>query len=149
MTNNNELYRVYNKTKFSIGVQFPDGRNYNIKPNNFLLLDANDIAMIENQCSKKRFISQRMLVPMNEKDEPVDLMQVFRIQNNEEADEHMEDSDIKAKLAMTVKKVEAWLEPIEDETELYAIWSVAKAMDLPASKLKVLKAKIPNKEWLE
>lgn len=149
MANNNELYRVYNKTKYSIGVQFPDGRNYNIRQNNFLLLDANDIAMIENQCRKKRFISSGMLVPMSEKDEPVDLMELFRIQSVDDGEKHMEDDDIKSKLSMSLKKLEAWIEPIEDETELYAIWSVAKEMDLPASKLKVLKAKIPNKEWLE
>ena len=149
MTNSNELYRVYNKTKYAIGVQFPDGRAYNIRPNNFLLLDANDIAMIENQCRRKKFISQKMLVPMNEQDEPVDVMGLFRIQEADEGDKHLDEDDLKVKLNQSIKKMEAWLNTVTDESELYAIWDAAKQMDLPASKLKILNAKIPNREWLE
>ena len=146
--NNNELYRVYNTCIYSIGVKFQDGRQYNIRPGSFILLNANDIAMIENESQRDKFISSGKLVPKNERDEKVDIMELFRIQNNDSEQVHYSVEEIKQKLGQSIKKVEAWLDTIEDEAELCAVWQTAKSMDLPASKLKMLDTKIPNREWL-
>lgn len=144
--NNNELFRVYNTCKYDIGVKMQDGRQYNIRPGTFILLDANDIAMIENQCRQDKFFAKGMLVAKTDKDEPVDTMQEFRIMEEEG---HNDEDTIKAKLSQPVKKIEAWLETVTDQAELYAIWDTAKTMDLPSSKLKLLNSKIPDRNWLE
>lgn len=62
---------------------------------------------------------------------------------------HMNDEEITAMLKKSVKQIEAWLNDMTDPAELHAVYIVAKEMDLPASKLKLLNAKVPTKDWLE
>ena len=141
-----ELYRVYNTCKYDIGIRMQDGRSYNIRPKTFVLLSKSDIAMVENECGEDKFFAKGMLVAKTEEDDPVDIMKEFRIVEEEG---HNDEDTIKAKLAMPVKKIEAWIDTITDEAELYAIWDTAKTMDLPSSKLKLLNSKIPDRNWLE
>ena len=142
---NDQLYRVYNECKYNIGVTLQTGMSYNIRPKTFVLLNANDIAYIENACRHDKFFAKGMLSIRDDEENKVDLRQ-FRIVEEEEA--YHSDTDIQDHLKQSAKKIEAWLETIEDKAELFAIWDVAKDMDLPASKLKVLNAKIPNREWI-
>ena len=54
-------------------------------------------------------------------------------------------------LKKPLKNVEAWVNGIDDPEELHAIYAVykSKKVDLPASKLKILKTKMPEKDWLQ
>lgn len=89
-----------------------------------------------------------MLVAVDKEGKEVDFEKIG-IYVEEGVPVHMNDDEIKAILHKPVKQVEAWFKNIEDPAELHAIFVVAKTMDLPASKLKILKAKLPAKEWLE
>ena len=141
-----EIYRVYNRCRHDIGVKFQDGRQYNIKPGKFVFMDKNDIAMVENSGKSDKSFAQGKLVATDDNDNPVDIKALFRIAPAEEKDKHHTDDEIKQKLSQTAKKFETWINEITDEVELYNIWMVAKDMDLPASKLKILKDKMPNRE---
>ena len=62
---------------------------------------------------------------------------------------HLSDQEIVAELRKSAKSIEAWLKDIDSPEELHAIFDVSKTMDLTASKLKVLQAKMPNKDLLD
>ena len=143
-----EYYRVYNRCKYDIGVKKQDGQTTNIKAGNFVLLTPDDIASIEGLCSGKKFFSQKMLVPVDENGTELPL-EKFLIFEDPDAVQHLNDAEITAALKAPVKKFEEWLKKIDDPEELHAIYTVAKGMDLPASKLKILNNKIPYKDWLE
>lgn len=143
-----ELYRVYNKCKYDIGVVRQNGHLANIKAGNFTMLSGDDIAYIEGMCTGKKFFSQKMLVPVDGAGDEVPL-EKFLIFEDPNAPVHLSDDEITAALKGPIKKVDEWLKKIDDPEELHAIYKVAMTMDLPASKLKILNAKIPNKDWLE
>ena len=143
-----EYFRVYNRCKYDIGVTRQDNQSINIRAGNFVMLTANDIAFIEGLCANKRFFSQKMLVPVDDAGNEVPL-EKFLIYEDPDAVQHLNDGEIIAALKAPVKKVEEWLNKIDDPEELHAIYKVAMGLDLPASKLKILNAKIPNKDWLE
>ena len=56
----------------------------------------------------------------------------------------MDDIDIKKKLALSVNKLGAWLDTIEDKVLLHRIADIAKENDIPASKMKLIAAKVPE-----
>ena len=89
-----------------------------------------------------------MLVPVDDKGDDINLADLGVV-TYEDDPVHMNDDEISAMLKKPVKQIETWLENIEDPAELHAIFLRAKEMDLSAAKLKVLKAKMPSKEFLE
>ena len=141
-------YRVYNRCKYDIGVTVTDGRQYNIKPGSFAFMTAADIEYVESICQGKKFFGSGMLVAVdgNNKEIPLDRLNIVEA---EEGEKSLTDEEITAALKKSVKAVEAWLNAIDDPVELHAIYKVASEMDLPASKLKILSAKMPNKDWLD
>lgn len=142
------LYRVYNRCKHDIGVMKQNGIGVNIKAGGFQMLSANDIAFIESNCASVKYFSQKMLVPVDDDGNDVPLRQVH-IPEYDEAFVHMNDVEITAALKGSLKKIEEWLNNIDDPAELHAIYKVAQELDLPASKLKLLSTKMPNKDWLD
>ena len=142
------LYRVYNRCKHDIGVMKQNGIGVNIKAGGFQMLSANDIAFIESNCANVKYFSQKMLVPVDDDGNDVPLRQVH-IPEYDEAFVHMNDAEITAALKGSLKKIEEWLNNIDDPAELHAIYKVAQELDLPASKLKLLSSKMPNKDWLD
>ena len=140
-------YRVYNRCKHIIGVQLVNGRSLMIRPNSFQMLSAEDIAYIESVCRTVRYFSSKILVPTDNHGNEIPLEE-FGIPVYEGDAVHMNDNEINAMLKKPVKQVEAWLNNIEDPAELHAIFLEAKKMDLSAAKLKLLTAKMPNKDFL-
>ena len=120
-------FRAYNRCKFDIGVKTAQGREYNIKPDSFALLTMDDIAFIDSVCQKKKLFGSGMLEAVDANGKPIST----------------------AALKKSLKAFTEWLNGIDDPVELHAIYTVASGMDLPASKLKVLNAKMPNKDWLD
>ena len=144
MFNGDERFKVYNRTRCDIGVKLLNGVEYNIVPGSFRILTANDILYLET-AFRGNFFTKKLLVPVGEDGKDID-MSAFGLGALPHA--HRDDSEIADMLKQSAKKIEAWLDEIDDKEELHAIYEVAKDMDLPASKLKILNAHIKNKDWL-
>lgn len=140
-------FRVYNRCKYDIGVTLTSGQQPNIKAGSFLPLTVNDILYIESVCSKRKFFSSKMLVAVSDDGKDLTLEDLGGYAD-ENSLPHMNDEEIISALKKPLKAFEAWFNKIDDPEELHAVYMVAKEMDLPASKLKILKSKAPNKDWL-
>ena len=141
-------FRVYNRCKYDIGVNLINGQAPNIRAGGFQLLTVNDILYIESLCSNIKFFSSKRLVAVDDDGNELTLEQLGGYPDDT-VPKHLDDEEITAMLKKPLKAMEAWLNDINDSEELHAIYMAAKELDLPASKLKLLKNKIPNKEWLE
>ena len=145
--NGDQKFRVYNKCKYDVGVKLTSGQAPNIKAGSFLPLSVNDILFIESICTGKKFFSAKMLVAVDDSGRELTLEELGGYEDPY-SPPHLSDEEITAALKKPAKAIEAWLNEIEDPVELHAIFEVAKGLDLPSSKLKVLSSKMPNKEWL-
>ena len=141
-------FRVYNRCKYDIGVRTAEGREYNIKPNSFALLTVDDIEYIDSICQGKKFFGSGMLEAVDAKGDTLSCEQVGVVEADE-SEKMLSDEEITAALKKPVKAFDEWINKIDDPVELHAIYTVASGMDLPASKLKILNAKMPNKDWLD
>jgi len=140
-------FRVYNRCKYDIGVYLINGLGINIRAGSFQMLTVNDILYIENLCTKDKFFSSKRLVIVDDSGKELTLDQIGGYQDDS-VPQHLNDEEITAMLKKPVKALEAWLADIDSAEELHAIYLIAKEMDLSSSKLKVLKAKLPNKDFL-
>lgn len=147
MLNGDLRLRVYNRAKYSVGVKTLNGIQYNITPGSFQILTVNDILYIES-AFKSKFFTRKILVPVDESGKDIDMAELGYGNMADIQEVHYNDNQIADMLKQSVKKIEAWIETINDAAELHAIFEVAKDMDLPASKLKVLNSHIKNKDWL-
>lgn len=129
--------RVWNDTKADIGLRDYRGIEYNIKPKSFVMLDEDDVAYFVS-------IARCMF------DEPHRL----RIENKESAqkcgvDTEQEDITnheyIKKALNRTVSKVRDYIADINDPFLADVVVEVANEMDLPNSKMSILRDKWPEK----
>lgn len=145
MINGEQRLRVYNRAIYDIGVRLINGVSFNISPNSFQIMTANDIMFIESAYSNSRFFTRKLLVPVDDTGKDIEMSEFGFV---DAEDMHKDDKEISEMLKQSAKKLEAWLATIDDDAELHAIYTVATKMDLPASKLKILSAKIKNKDWL-
>lgn len=141
-------FRTYNRCNYDIGIRLENGREVNIKPGSFALLTAADIEYVDSICQGKKFIASKMLVPVDTAGNEIDLASLCSIVVDE-AEEVLTEDAITAALKKSVKQIQAWIDSIDDPVELHSIYQIASQMDLPASKLKILNAKMPNKDWLD
>jgi hypothetical protein len=141
-------YRVKNMCRYDIGVQTTNGLRLMIAAGSFQLMTADDIAYVESICTVNKFFSKRMLVPYDSMGNEVPLDKLGMYVSEDEI-QHMDDTTITTMLKQSPKKIEAWLADINDPAELDAISAVAKTMDLTASKLKVINAKMPHNDILD
>lgn len=147
MVNGETKYRVWNYAKFNIGVRLINGLEYNITPDSFILMTVDDILHIETRYPSLGLFSRKYLVPADANGNVLDIAEIGLLPTTEEV--HQTDEEITAMLGSSVRKIEAWISEIHDPAELHAIYEVAKAADLPASKIKVLKKYIQDKDWLD
>lgn len=56
--------------------------------------------------------------------------------------------EIRRKLGLRTSLIKSWLEGIHEPYLLDAVYDVAMGMDLPASKLQILKEYMPDKEFI-
>lgn len=139
--------RVYNRCKYDIGVITSAGLPVNIAANTFRMFTANDVLFIETNCNSVGYFSSGMLVPTDVDGKEISISE-FGLYT-EDVKQIISDDEITSMLKQSTKKIEAWLKDITDETELHSIYMVAKDLDLPMSKVKILKAAMPNKDWLD
>lgn len=140
-----QRYRVYNECKYDIGVRLVNGQEIVIRHNSFQMLTADDINYIESVCTEIKFFAKKMLVPKDEHGEVLDFQKLGMFVE-EDPFPHLTDDEIAQKFKQPIKKIEEWLAGVEDPAELHGIAEVAKTLDLPASKLKVLNAKMPERD---
>ena len=142
-------YRVYNRCKHDIGVYISNGQqSLNIKAGSFAVLSVNDILYIESICNKRKYFSGKMLVPVDDSGKDLSLEDIGGF-TDESAPVHHNENEIESNLKKPFNAFKAWISKIEDPVELHEIWEVGKKMDLPASKLKILSSKMPNRDLLE
>lgn len=130
--------RVYNPNKFDVGIRLLNGMEQNVRHGSFVMLTQDDIDYIASV--SKVFSKARLRVEAAEEKEVLESLGI----NKDEDPNFMDDIDIKKKLALSVNKLGAWLDTIEDKALLHRIADIAKENDIPASKMKLIAAKVPE-----
>lgn len=137
-----EMVNVYNKNKFNIGIKKPDGTSLNIRPGSFIMLTQNEIDWLNSVCD---FIPKGIL----QLDEAHSYITEKMGINIKESVYAMDDGAIKDHLNMSVKKLEDWLNGINDKMLISRICDVAETMDISRTKMKMLKDKLPERDMLD
>lgn len=149
----NKTYRIANKCKYDIGVLVNNGsQGVNIPAgSSHVRLSVDDIRAIEDMSSKRRVFSAGMLVILGDDNKELRLEDIggYTDAYTEENQKHLSDEEIEKNLKKPYKAVEAWLNKIDDPTELESVINVAKAIDINMSKLKLIQAKMQNRDLLD
>lgn len=150
--NGSQTFRIANKCKYDIGVPLMNGQGVNIPAgSSYIKLSVDDILRIEGMCHKRKVFSAGMLVPVTDDGKELTLEDLggYTDSYTSENQKHLSDEEIKQNLKKNFKAFEAWVNKIEDLSEIDAIIAVAKAEDISMSKLKVLQARVPDKDILD
>lgn len=142
-----EKIRVHNMCKHDYGVITAKNMHINIRPGSFALQTEDDIAYIQSVTAdgKKPFSVGKLVA---ERNGDTSVMEEIGIEKDEQ--NFLEsDEQIDKRLKGTVASMKKWLDDITDPTLLFNIAERAKALDLPASKLKAIAEKVPNADLLE
>jgi len=147
----NTTLRVYNRCKYDIGVILLSGRDVNISAGNFIRMSVDDIMHIEGLCRNRKFFSAKMLVPVDNNGKELTLEDIdgYTDTYTEENQHHYSEEELEKELRKPFKSFEAFIKKVEDPSELDAVIRVAKKMDLPQSKMKVLQARVPGRDLLD
>ncbi|MBP3647564.1 MAG: hypothetical protein J6K55_14195 [Clostridia bacterium] len=136
-----EKIRVYNPRKFAIGVILQNGAERAILPGSFALLSKDDIEYLASIAPA--LFEDENLLQIEDRTVAVDLGFIDSLEKPV-----LDADEIRRCLGQRISQVKAWLEGIEEEYLLDAICDVAAEMDLPASKLQLLKERMPEREFL-
>lgn len=130
--------RVTNPNRFPVGVQLLNQTKIAIQGGSFRNLTQDDIEYIMSQC---QYFQQGVLRIDEKAKELVDI-------HVEEADKanFLSDEELAKKLSGTVKALKEFVEPIENRVLADRLLQIAKGMDLPASRMKVLTDKFGEQD---
>lgn len=134
----NERVRVNNVTPYAIGLKSQSGVEYNIRPHAFVMMHRDDVEY-NMAIAPKLFASPVRLVV-----EDQDLNDIMGVVPTEEIACDIE--TIEKMLKCSASKIEAWMNDNNYPHILETVFEVAKTMDLPASKIKVLQKFMPNRD---
>lgn len=149
MYSGEKTFRVFNKCKHDIGVKINNGtQSINIISGGFVMLSANNILYIENICRRRKFFSAGMLTIVDQDTGKEVTLEEIGGYTNERTEKHHSQEEVAAHLKKSAKQIEAWLDTIKDLAELHEIIAIAKEMDLQASKLRILQARVPAEDLL-
>ena len=142
--------KLVNPQKFDVGVRTQDRpMGMNIKAGSFVLVSTDDVSYIS---SISNIIQRGLLRIENLSGDTNDTAHEVEmsIGIDPEHDPHFsDDEDIRKHLASTPKKIGEWLDTITEPFVLDRVNDVAMSMDnLTAPKLKVLKAKMPERDFI-
>lgn len=135
--------RVINPQKFDVGVITQDKPiGLNIKAGGFVMLTQDDIDYIMSISS----LFQRGFLRIEET-KAAEIFESVGIDIKNDPN-FIDDEDIRKKLGGTAKSIEKWLSTVNEEHILDRVFDVAQDMNLSMSKIKVLQAKMPNRNFL-
>lgn len=137
----NERVRVKNITSYAIGLKSQSGVEYSIRPRTFAMMHRDDVEY-NMAIAPSLFSSPAQLVV-----EDQDLNDIMGIVPVEETSCDVE--TIEKMLKSSAAKIESWIEEHNYPHVLEAVFKIAKDMDLPASKIKVLQKYMPNRDLTE
>ncbi len=139
-----KIFRVYNRCGYDVGITLTSGQQPIIRAGSFLPMSVNDILYLESVArGKKKPFSSKELVPVSDDGKELTLEDLGGYTDTY-SEKHFSKEEISANLKKSAKQIETWLNSIEDVIELNSILKVALEMDLPTSKMKVIKAKLPE-----
>lgn len=134
----NDRVRVNNVTPYAIGLKSQSGVEYNIRPHAFVMMHRDDVEY-NMAIAPKLFSSPVRLVV-----EDQDLNNIMGVVPAEEVACDIE--TIEKMLKGSASKIESWMNDNNYPHILETVFEVAKTMDLPASKIKVLQKFMPNRD---
>lgn len=133
--------RVYNQRKYSIGLILQNGAERVIHPGSFALLARDEIEYLAS-IAPSLFDGEKQL-------RLEDRALAAQLGFVDEAQAETLDAEaIRKRLSQRVPQVRVWLEGVTEPYLLDAIYDVAAEMDLPASKLQLLKERMPEREFI-
>ena len=139
-----KVFRVFNRCGYDVGITLTSGLQPVIRSGSFLPMSVNDILYLESIArGKKKPFSSKELVPVSDDGKDLTLEDLGGYTDTY-SEKHFSEAEISANLKKSAKQIEVWLEKIEDVIELNSILDIAKTMDLPTSKMKVIMAKLPE-----
>lgn len=133
--------KVFNDRKYDIGVKLLNDQHQNIRAGSFIMMSPDDIAFVESQCAynKRLFGSGKLRIAEidNEISDAIGIVPSFEnVQPSRE--------DIEKNLRGSAAAIKKWVDGFEDKAVLFEIFEIAKEMDLAASKMKVIKERLPE-----
>jgi len=132
-----------NPQKFDIGIitlEKPLG--VNIRAGSFALVNESELNYLASTCD----LLQKGMLLVDDKHKE----QMLELGINPDEDVNfVTNEEIQKKLSGTGKKLREWLVGIEEGHTLDRIYDVAKGMNLNVDKVKILKEKMPDKEFLD
>ena len=133
--------RVYNQRKYSIGLILQNGAERVIHPGSFALLARDEIEYLAS-IAPSLFDGEKQL-----RLEDRALAAQLGFVDDAQA-ETLDAEAIRKRLSQRVPQVRVWLEGVTEPYLLDAIYDVAAEMDQPASKLQLLKERMPEREFI-
>ena len=131
-----------NPQKFDVGiVTLEKEHGINIRAGSFAIVNQNEI----NYLASTSTLLQDGILTVD--DEHIESMKKVGI-DPETDPNFIKDEEIKKKLAGTTKKLTEWLDTVEQGHILDRIYDIADSMNLSADKLRVLREKMPDKEFV-
>lgn len=137
----NDRVRVNNVTPYAIGLKGQNGIEYNIRPHAFVTMHRDDVEY-NMAIAPKLFASPVQLVV-----EDQDLNAIMGVDPTTEVS--CDKGEIEKMLKSSANKIEAWMNENNYPHVIETVFEVAKEMDLPASKSKVLQKFMPNRNIVE
>jgi|GEM_PF-2369556 len=136
-----DTIRVTNTRKFNVGVKLQNGIEHNIKPGGFVTLARADVDYIAS-IAPELFEGEKIL-RLDDREVSVENGFIDSVD-----DAPLDEEQIRKNLALSEKKMRAWLDGIAKPFLLDAIYDVAATMNLTAGKLKALQEKMPERDFL-
>lgn len=132
-----------NPQKFDIGiVTLEKPLGVNIKAGSFALVNESEL----NYLASISDLLQKGLLQVDDQHKE----QMLELGINPDDDVNfVKDEEIRKKLSGTGKKLKEWLATIEEGHVLDRVYDVAMEMNLNVDKVKILKEKMPDKEFLD
>lgn len=136
-----ERIRITNTSQHAVGLVSQSNIEYNIRPGTFITLPKEDVEYMV-AIAPKLFASEERAAELRlDNEEVAKDLNLVAPGDPTPADE----SVIRKALGGSLKSVEKYVETIKDPYLIEAVCETAKAMDLPQSKMKILKEAFPRK----
>lgn len=142
--------KLINPQKFSVGVKtLTREHGFNINPGSFAMVSAEDIAYLSSNSSLLSRGILRVENPIESgADYATEVLESIGI-DPETNPNFISDDEIRQHLSQSPKKIGEWLDTVSEGYIQDRIYDVVVSLDnLPVSKLKVIKEKMPTKDFI-